>query len=608
MVRDATPAAWCRRVDDIACAPVNRLAAPTVVLLLALAGPAAAAGPPILPLDQVRAGTACSALSVVKGTAISRFGATVEDIVRAEPPNTTARILVRTSGTAVDGTGVGQGFSGSPILCPGPDGVERIIGAISAGVGQYGGDLVLATPIEAIIGQPVDPPSAARGGAGGSRILRAARPLRAPLSVGGLSGGVAGAVERLARRANVPLLAVPSGPQAPFPPAPLVPGAAMAVGLASGDVTAGAVGTVSYVDGDRVWAFGHPFDATGRRSLLLQDAYVYAVVNNPLGTLEASTYKLAVAGHDVGTLTSDGLSAVAGRIGPLPPRIPMRVFARDLDTGELQRLDVQLADETDVGDPSGASALSAIVPLAVAQAATAALDGAPAKQSASMCVRFRVRERPRGPLRFCNTYVGVGGLDGVSGVGLVNDLTEATALIDAYDATPLHVTDVEVNAKLQRGLRQAYLEKVSGPRVLRRGRTARLTLSLRRPRGPAFQRRLALRVPRDAPRGARELRLRGTPADSAASAVLGDLVESLIGDDPEAGEATSDPGSLDELAEEIEDLERYDGVTATLRAPGSSSAASGSEGDGDGQPAGRRVLRDPLLRISGTATLDVTVR
>jgi hypothetical protein len=317
-----------------------------------------------------------------------------------------------------------------------------------------------------------------------------------------------------------------------------------------------------------------------------------------------------VAGRDIGTLTSDGLSAVAGRIGPLPPRIPMRVYARDLDTGTLQRLDVQLADETDVGNPSGASALSAIVPLAAAQAATAALDGAPAKQSASMCVRFLVRERPRSPLRFCNTYVGVGGFDGVSGIGLVNDLTEATALIDAYDATPLHVTDVEINAKLQRGLRQAFLERISGPRVLRRGRTARLTLRLRRPRGPAFSRRLALRIPRDAPRGARELRLQGTEADTAASAVLGDLVETLIGDGTGTGDETRGPRSLDELAEEIEDLERYDGVTATLRPPGSSSSSSSADsgGDGDSEPSGRRVLRDARLRISGTATLDVTVR
>ena len=328
-----------------------RLAAPTVAFVLALAGPAAAAGDPILPLDQVHAGMACTALSVVKGTTVARFSATVEDIVRPEPPATTARILVRTSGTAVDGTGVGQGFSGSPIECRGADGVDRIIGAISEGVGQYGGDLVLATPIEAILGQPVDPPAAARSA---PRLLRTARALRSPLSLGGLSPGVAAAVARRAQRAGKLVLAAPSAPQVPFEAPPIVPGASIAVGLAAGDVTAGAIGTVSYVDGDRVWAFGHPLDAAGRRSLLLQDAYVYAVVNNPIGTPEASTYKLAAPGHELGTLTGDGLSAVAGRLGPLPPRIPMRVFARDLDTGGFQRVDVELADETDVGSPSGA--------------------------------------------------------------------------------------------------------------------------------------------------------------------------------------------------------------------------------------------------------------
>ena len=48
-------------------------------------------------------------------------------------------------------------------------------------------------------------------------------------------------------------------------------------------------------------------------SLFLQDAYVYAVVNNPVGVEGVTTYKLAAPGHDVGILSGDGLNAVAGR-------------------------------------------------------------------------------------------------------------------------------------------------------------------------------------------------------------------------------------------------------------------------------------------------------
>ena len=42
----------------------------------------------------------------------------------------------------------------------------------------------------------------------------------------------------------------------------------MAATLSTGDVALGAVGTVTYRDGARIWAFGHSFEALGRRSLL----------------------------------------------------------------------------------------------------------------------------------------------------------------------------------------------------------------------------------------------------------------------------------------------------------------------------------------------------
>ena len=61
----------------------------------------------------------------------------------------------------VDDTGVGPGFSGSPITCPGADGTPRIIGAITETIGAYGGKTVLVTPIQAILGESVDPPQAA---------------------------------------------------------------------------------------------------------------------------------------------------------------------------------------------------------------------------------------------------------------------------------------------------------------------------------------------------------------------------------------------------------------------------------------------------------------
>ncbi len=108
------------------------------LLLLACAAPAHGAGAPIMPLDQVRAGMDCTAASVVKGTAISTFAAHVDDVLGAGDIRH-ARILVTVSGAAIDATGVGPGFSGSPVSCPGADGTALVVGAISETIGAYGG-------------------------------------------------------------------------------------------------------------------------------------------------------------------------------------------------------------------------------------------------------------------------------------------------------------------------------------------------------------------------------------------------------------------------------------------------------------------------------------
>jgi hypothetical protein len=578
---------------------VSRAAAVVATLLasLALAAPATA-GDPIMPLSDVRAGMSCTGLTVVKGSAVTAFDVRIEDVVTGDPPAQGARLLVRVSGPAVDATGVGPGFSGSPIYCPGDDGVARVAGAVSESVGEFGGKVALATPIEAILGEPVDPPAAARRA---PALLRAARPIVAPLSVGGLSSPLASRVRRAAAKAGRVVYTVPSRPRAASPAPPMRPGSAMAVGLASGDVSAGAVGTVAYVDGARVWGLAHPFDAVGRRELFLQDAYVYAVINNPLGTEEATTYKLAAPGAAVGVLTSDGINAVAGRLGALPDRIPLQIVARDQDTGRVQVTDVQLADETAIGLPTGSSALGTVGPLALAQAAYAILGGAPPRQSGSMCLRFTVRERRR-PMRFCNDYVGGGGGEELAGAPLVADFGEAVTLIDAYDVAALRLTRVDVNVKLRRGLQQAFLVSATGPSRVRRGTTVRLRVTLRRVRGPRLHRTIAVRVPRGQRGGDYDLTLTGTPSDRIDADDGGD-VEIDLGDllDVSGEEAGEDPPtSLDELAGRIAAIHRFDGVTASLRDPE-------DEGSDDEEPPGREVYRDPRVRISGSVSVPVRV-
>ena len=85
-------------------------------------------------------------------------------MIDGDPASDGPRILFEVSGAAIDATGIGPGFSGSPIYCPDGAGTNRNIGAISQSIGEYGGKAGLATPIELDARQPDRPAGRARRG------------------------------------------------------------------------------------------------------------------------------------------------------------------------------------------------------------------------------------------------------------------------------------------------------------------------------------------------------------------------------------------------------------------------------------------------------------
>jgi hypothetical protein len=569
----------------------RRLLAAAVAALLIPAAEAWA-GDPVMPLGEVRSGMQCTGYSVVRGTDVAAFAVEVIDVVDDRATGGGPRILIRVSGPAVDETGIGPGFSGSPIYCPDAQGVARSIGAISESVGEYGGKVALATPIEAVLGVPVDAPRAAEAPA----TLARARPLTAPLTITGLEPRLGGALQAAAARRGRTLLAVPAGPLGSFPVQQLRPGSAFGVGYASGDLAASAIGTVAYTDGDRVWGFGHPLDGVGARALLLQDAYVFHVVNNPVVIPDLSgTYKYAAAGHDVGTLSNDALAAVAGRVGALPPTIPVRVVATDLDTGAKRSLTTNVADETAVDQPFGTSILSLLAPLAVLQAGGSVLGGSPARLTGRGCFAITFAELER-RVRFCNRYV-TNTSDPLAGNALAAsagaDLLQAVAYIDAYQASPLHVTGVDANLQIRRGRRQAYLRSVRLPRRAKAGARVRATVALQHVGGRLERRTVRLRLPSDLRPGRRRVVLTGTDVDLDAG-ITSEIIE-LDFDVGGGGGGRLGTPNVRALAAKIERIARYDGVSVRRPGPGPG---------GRGEPA----FRDPELRISGRvrSTLRIT--
>jgi len=562
---------------------MRRVIACAALLLLLGASPATARDP-ITPLSDVHRGLRCTALTVVHGTTISSFDVEVLDVV-ADARGTYARILVRVSGPAVAETGVAFGFSGSPVYCPAANGVVGNAGAISEGVGDYGNDVALVTPIEQMLAIDPTPPTGVRRA---PKLLRSARPLAGPLTISGLDPRLGRLVEQAARRQGHTLVAAPAGPLASFPPQALVPGASLAVALASGDVSIDAVGTVTYRDGATVYGFGHPLDGAGRRALLMGDAYVFGVVGNPNPDSWMGSYKLAAAGHPLGTLTSDQTAGVVGSLGALPPTVPLRVRMRDADRDREVLRRSQIVAEVDIGNPFGGGIVPMISSLGVLQGAFEAVDSVPAEQTGHLCLRVRVREL-REPLRFCNRYVVAGG--GFFGIGsaafpMADDVAFALSAIDNTRFAALHPTSVSASGRIERGMRLATIVGADGPRIVRPGKKVTLRLRVRLLRGPLRKLKVTTRIPRDAPPGPMRLRIFGTPPDGEGYIDEEDLFFffGVFG-----GGGPDGPQSLADVRKRFGFAQRWDGVFARI---------------------GKRewrLHRDKQLRIDGRASLRVVV-
>ncbi len=100
----------------------------------------------------------------------------------------------------------------------------------------------------------------------------------------------------------------------------LVPGAACAVPLVTGDATMGVTGTVTWTQGDDVLMMGHPFMQRGPVNLPLATAEILTVFPS-----REMSFKIGSIGNIVGSVHHDQRAGLSGKLGPAPPMIPVTV-------------------------------------------------------------------------------------------------------------------------------------------------------------------------------------------------------------------------------------------------------------------------------------------
>jgi hypothetical protein len=314
--------------------------------VLALWAAAPRATVPFMPVDEIRPGMIGTGHTVFAGSTREPFNVHILGVLKNVIGPKRDIVLARLEGgpgTVIKDAGVIQGMSGSPVYIDG-----RLVGAVSYALGAFPKEAIAGiTPIaEMIEDAALDTPRSTAGAAPldlpltPERVaasLRAAHtrlfgapmseaaaaeglhPIGVPLVLGGIEPRVADYLRSaLSTTAFMPV-AAGTGASLPRPSeSGFEPGDAIGVAIVTGDLQIGATGTVTHVDGARVYAFGHPFLNLGPIDFPMMRADVVAVLPSLM-----SSMKIASLGEEIGAITQDRATTVAGRIGARATMIPV---------------------------------------------------------------------------------------------------------------------------------------------------------------------------------------------------------------------------------------------------------------------------------------------
>lgn len=327
---------------------MNRVKHTRQLLWLLLLLPAIAFGrTDLMPLEEVRPGARGIWKTAVEGTAVESFEleilGTAPNFIGPKEPIVLAKVIDPDNILS----GPVAGMSGSPVFIDG-----QLIGAYAYGYTWPKEQAIIGiTPIERMLPLLDDDVPGGRAESGRSAWLPARQaqpeanpsrdagglePLPTPLSVAGISPATWAVFRPKLERWGLEPMRAPSG-TVELPEAfRFESGSPMAAVLMTGDFSAAAAGTMTWTDGENVLGFGHSFLQFGGVEVPFGGAHIYTVVRN----LQRS-FKLSQPGPVVGTLHTDRLPGVAGRIGPVPEMTRMEIRLNTaLDTERVFRAEI----------------------------------------------------------------------------------------------------------------------------------------------------------------------------------------------------------------------------------------------------------------------------
>jgi hypothetical protein len=282
------------------------------------------------PLKDVRVGMKGTGRTVFQGERIEEFQVEILGVLQNLAPQQSI-VLARLSGGPLAETGILQGMSGSPVYLDG-----KLLGAVALGFPFSKEPICGIQPIDSMVGDATFGGPANRMASLGLLAAPSNQLANLPVPVS-FSGFSSSALSVFAPHfSNLGFTLQPglaqnktTGRSAGASAASeIVPGSMISVGLITGDMNMTADGTVTYVDGKRIYAFGHRFLDAGSVEL----PFAHAEVIASIPTLNSS-FKLSVSHEWVGTILSDRPTAVAGEIGRSAHTVPLSITVNSSSNG-----------------------------------------------------------------------------------------------------------------------------------------------------------------------------------------------------------------------------------------------------------------------------------
>ncbi len=345
-----------------------------LVLSLVLAGALRCVAEPVkvdfFPLDGVKPGMKAVGRTVFTGTKVEEFEVEILGVLKNIGPQQSL-ILARLSGGPLEKAGVMAGMSGSPVYIDG-----KLLGAVALSFPFSKEPIAGITPIEQMAGvlekaeaDPSPPlvkvslhqvptssgseprllggllpsgpnallPAVADQGvllsAEQPRLARIATPLV-------ISGFTSRAIEQFAAQFRalglVPMQGGGGGSTADSAAGPgdasdLAPGSMISVQLIRGDLGVNADGTLTYRDGNRIYAFGHRVLAAGPTEMPFAASDVITLLPSAF-----SSSKISTPGRLLGVIRQDRSAGVLGMIGEKARMIPVQVRMRSSRAREVR--------------------------------------------------------------------------------------------------------------------------------------------------------------------------------------------------------------------------------------------------------------------------------